>query len=45
MPVKTKSDILKTKRKLKSIKDDIVDEYLTHTMTTRNMESLQYLLI
>ena len=35
-----KSNILKTKGKLKIMRDNTVDEYVTHTMTTRNMESV-----
>ena len=35
------SDILKTKGKLKIVRDYLVDEYVTHTMTTRNMESVK----
>ena len=38
---KKKSKILKTKEKCKIMRDDIVDEYVTHTMTTRNMKSVQ----
>ena len=36
-----KIDILKTKWKLKIMKDNIVDEYVTHTIATRNMKSVQ----
>ena len=35
------SDNLKTKGKLKIMRDNIVDEYVTHTTTTRNMKSVQ----
>ena len=35
------SDILKTKEKLKIMRDDIVDEYVTHNMTDRIMNSVQ----
>ena len=34
-----KSDILKTKGKLKFMRDKIADEYVSHTMNTRNMKS------
>ena len=37
------SDIFKTKGKLKIMRDSIVDEYVTHTMTTRNMKLVQLL--
>ena len=36
-----KSDILKTKKKLEIMRDNIVYEYVTHTKTTRNMKSVQ----
>ena len=32
------SDILITKGKLKIMRDIIVDEYVAHTMTTRNIK-------
>ena len=35
------SDILKTKRKLKIMRDNIVDEYVTNTITTRSMKPVQ----
>ena len=35
------SDILKTKGKLKIVRDDIIDEYVTHTMTSRMINSKQ----
>ena len=37
----TKSDILKTKGKLNITKNNIVDDHVTHTLTTRNMKSVQ----
>ena len=36
-----KSDILKMKGKLKIIRDNIVDEYVTHSMTRRIINALQ----
>ena len=36
-----KSDNLKTIRKLKTMGDNIVDEYVLHNMTIRNMKSVQ----
>ena len=36
-----KSDIFKTKGKLKIVRDSIVDDNLMHTMTTRNINSVQ----
>ena len=33
--------VLKTKGKLKIMRDNIVDEYVTHTIAPRNMESVQ----
>ena len=36
-----KIDISKTKGKLKIMRDIIVDEYVIHTRTTRNMKSVQ----
>ena len=36
-----KTDILKTKGKLKFTRDNIVDEYVTYIMTTTNMKSVQ----
>ena len=38
------SDILKTIGKLKIMRDNIVDEYVTHTLIARNMKHVQYLL-
>ena len=35
------SDILKTKGKLKIMRNNIVDECVTNTMTTRHMKSVQ----
>ena len=35
-----KIDILKTKWKLKYVRENMVDEYVTHTMTTRNKKSV-----
>ena len=35
------SDIFKTKGKLKIMRDSIVDEYVTHTLTTRSIKSVQ----
>ena len=35
------SDIFKTEGKLKIMRDSIEDEYVTHTMTTRNIISVQ----
>ena len=35
------SDILKTKGKLKIIRDNIVDENATHTMTSKSKSSVQ----
>ena len=35
-------DILKMKGKLKNMRDNIVDEYVTHTMASRIMNSVQY---
>ena len=35
------TDILKTKGKLKIMRDNIVDEYVTNTMITKNIKSLQ----
>ena len=35
------SGILKTKGKLKIMRDNIVDEYVTHTVNTRNRKSVK----
>ena len=34
-----KSDILKTKKKLKNLRDNVVDDIIMHAITTRNMHS------
>ena len=39
-----KSDILKMKEKLKIMRDNIVDYNAMHTMTSRIVNSVQYLL-
>ena len=39
--ISSKIDILKTKEKSKIMRDNIVDDYITHTMTTRNIKSVQ----
>ena len=38
------TDILKTKVKLIIVRENIVDEYVTHTISTTNMKSAQQLL-